>query len=633
MSYPSSCKALATRVTLLALLSLGVVRPEELRGGEVLLIADAQLHELGSRPFRGRSLFSDRLSSVAVRPVPQDLFGDALLEEVLASAPKTPLTLFGGDLADVSCVKEIRRGFQILNAHGLWFGAPGNHDGFLQGNLSRGWRFRSGSARQSKRWSKACPGPEGPADKFTFIVLYLENLKAQCDSALSTCDSGLLEFREFLELASVSKPPSSADVPRLRECHSGDRFLSALETGFDAFLCGEKVSADDSEPVRKTCPGRGSAELVPFPPGIRRGVFCDPARGLFRNLYFKRYTTTRLPAWRAGKGDALDPHSGEVGRPPADAGVFVASRPDAILRALVWYLNPYFPENSFLLQVVDAGRAVGGESRLVLIGDTANPARAAERYAGILASPIDRIPAGTRGRALFKALQYQLFLTEYFEMNSVHGESDWVLFQHHPTRILAAPVRKDLALLAPSLVVSAHTHRGTDPNPAAAVPELNLASTSDWATSTLGPSIVLWDPHVESVGGSYRRLAISELGSMSECRQLIQALEAIAPESLAYKRRTTGIGPRALHEAVSELLALEIAAWSRFENTPAPIRSALDAGLGASSGRPEAAKLLRDLDWPTNFRSSGSEEDWVSFRRLAACRAFLAAEDEEVDSK
>lgn len=145
----------AAGLAALIFLSAGVGRPQSApntsgtpEGGgayeprkPVLIVSDNQEHLLTGAPLRAMGTWMDRLvSSVAVRSPLANVGGRLLFREALrfGRARGAELVLHMGDAADISCPDELTAVFEALEAEtpGVWFMAPGNHDGLLAGNFA-----------------------------------------------------------------------------------------------------------------------------------------------------------------------------------------------------------------------------------------------------------------------------------------------------------------------------------------------------------------------------------------------------------------------------------------------------------------------------------------------------------------
>lgn len=136
----------------------------------VLLIADNQLHHLYGDSFWMRSEFADKLVRSAIRPVQLDLYGNGLLKWVLERyGPRLPV-IHLGDALDLACTEEFNKFVEIMEgAMRGWVMAPGNHDGYLFGNIHG----------EEKNWSEACARGGKPMTKNAFVKAYLDTLVRQ----------------------------------------------------------------------------------------------------------------------------------------------------------------------------------------------------------------------------------------------------------------------------------------------------------------------------------------------------------------------------------------------------------------------------------------------------------------------
>ena len=108
----------------------------------VALISDTQLHESRGVASRWFSMAGDQLVDVTIRPG-QEVIGMAdILQFAIEKAREYPLVIHAGDALDVSCEtewKSFTRVFDQTMKQGpgptSWLFAPGNHDGYLTGNI------------------------------------------------------------------------------------------------------------------------------------------------------------------------------------------------------------------------------------------------------------------------------------------------------------------------------------------------------------------------------------------------------------------------------------------------------------------------------------------------------------------
>lgn len=148
----------AIRLLILTLLSNGVVHPQkpcqpalpsvpqrdfttDAAGKNLLIVSDNQEQNMTGVRLRLMGVLSDRiLTSVAMRPPLAHVGGRLLLREILqfGKERKADLVLHLGDAANISCADELTSVFDLLNkeAKGIWFMAPGNHDGMLLGTIA-----------------------------------------------------------------------------------------------------------------------------------------------------------------------------------------------------------------------------------------------------------------------------------------------------------------------------------------------------------------------------------------------------------------------------------------------------------------------------------------------------------------
>jgi hypothetical protein len=106
------------------------------------LVADTQFHESRGVASRYFGLGGDELVDVTIRTGQQVIGAGAVLTAALERTASLPLVIHAGDAIDVSCQTEWSRFKQVMTsgprgAPGAtsWLFAPGNHDGFLTGNI------------------------------------------------------------------------------------------------------------------------------------------------------------------------------------------------------------------------------------------------------------------------------------------------------------------------------------------------------------------------------------------------------------------------------------------------------------------------------------------------------------------
>lgn len=111
-------------------------------GRTVLIVADNQERQLTGVPLNAMSWRTERyVTSVALRSPLANVGGRLLLRETLRFGREqgAGLVLHLGDAADISCPDELSAVFDALEeeAAGIWFIAPGNHDGMMAGTYVR----------------------------------------------------------------------------------------------------------------------------------------------------------------------------------------------------------------------------------------------------------------------------------------------------------------------------------------------------------------------------------------------------------------------------------------------------------------------------------------------------------------
>jgi hypothetical protein len=122
----------------------------------VVIIADTQIHESRGTASRYWSRAGDELVDVTVRTAQQVIGAPDVLAEVLSAFRKKPV-LHLGDALDVSCETEWETfASTMIRFHGTagpngWLFAPGNHDGFLVGNI-----YAQNGVYPESYWDQVC---------------------------------------------------------------------------------------------------------------------------------------------------------------------------------------------------------------------------------------------------------------------------------------------------------------------------------------------------------------------------------------------------------------------------------------------------------------------------------------------
>lgn len=108
----------------------------------IALIADTQIHESRAVASRYFNRSGDEFVPVTLRTGQQVIGAADVLLHAMNRAKSYPLVLHGGDAIDISCATEWNLFLAAMSAAGRpepgptsWLFAPGNHDGFLTGNM------------------------------------------------------------------------------------------------------------------------------------------------------------------------------------------------------------------------------------------------------------------------------------------------------------------------------------------------------------------------------------------------------------------------------------------------------------------------------------------------------------------
>ena len=123
------------------------------------LVADTQFHESRGVASRYLGLGGDELVGVTIRTGQQVIGAGDVLTAALQRTASLPLVIHAGDAIDVSCQTEWNRFRQVMadsprGAPGAssWLFTPGNHDGFLAGNIFP----LSTDSYQDAYWANLC---------------------------------------------------------------------------------------------------------------------------------------------------------------------------------------------------------------------------------------------------------------------------------------------------------------------------------------------------------------------------------------------------------------------------------------------------------------------------------------------
>jgi hypothetical protein len=145
---------------------------------EFVLVADNQDNHLFGTSFFLRTKVADSLASTAIRPVQLDMYGqDMLAWTIRHHCPNDKYCLpfiHLGDAANMSCAGEIQRFFGIMNeASAGWVMAPGNHDGYFDGNIHPSKQAVDVFGINQTTWDKACTHSGAAMNKAQFVSAYV----------------------------------------------------------------------------------------------------------------------------------------------------------------------------------------------------------------------------------------------------------------------------------------------------------------------------------------------------------------------------------------------------------------------------------------------------------------------------
>lgn len=106
------------------------------------VVADTQVHESRGVASRYLGLGGDEVVDVTIRTGQQVIGSEDILTAALQRASSLPLIVHAGDAIDVSCQTEWKRFKRAMSSEEksppgplTWLFTPGNHDGFLTGNV------------------------------------------------------------------------------------------------------------------------------------------------------------------------------------------------------------------------------------------------------------------------------------------------------------------------------------------------------------------------------------------------------------------------------------------------------------------------------------------------------------------
>ncbi|MGM9484698.1 metallophosphoesterase [Roseateles sp. NT4] len=159
---------------------------------EISLISDTQFHESRGYPSPILQGAGDEIVEVTIRSAQQVIGADDLLQRAIDMSGKS-LLLHAGDALDMSCSSEWDRFARVMKSKGApgpktWVYTPGNHDGYLAGNLStppEGTHFRP---FKDAHWAKLCnagmlnPPRTTPFHKTDVVRAYLDLLGPGSDA-------------------------------------------------------------------------------------------------------------------------------------------------------------------------------------------------------------------------------------------------------------------------------------------------------------------------------------------------------------------------------------------------------------------------------------------------------------------
>jgi len=127
---------------------------------EIALVSDTQFHESRGYPSPILQGSGDEIVEVTIRSAQQVIGADDLLQRAIDMAGPS-LLLHAGDAIDMSCSSEWDRFERVMRSKGApgprtWVYTPGNHDGYLAGNLSTPADEKHGRPFKDADWAKLC---------------------------------------------------------------------------------------------------------------------------------------------------------------------------------------------------------------------------------------------------------------------------------------------------------------------------------------------------------------------------------------------------------------------------------------------------------------------------------------------
>lgn len=427
---------------------------------DLAILADPQLHNFLGGPIRSMSPGAARsLTRVARRPAVLNVLGRLILETFVArldarvETTRDPLLLLLGDAANVSCTNEFDGFIAAMNRRsaGAWLAVHGNHDSYMSGNLSvyhrptawpnqDGWPADRSILPRETRWS--------PAEAAGFAYPKTE------------------KFGRATSWAQACADPCDESAPMTKGVWLR-RYLMALERQGIALKRAEDVGAAGTIEARATPDERGE---TPFNVDNCRPPFrFDGAGAEDSALGRKNFHLSGV--WR--------PRAQVQGRAWTESDVARCGtlRPPSVEEAQEWA--------SFVVQSFD----IGTSTRVILI-DTAI-------RENVVSGGDYGVRPGFPGTKAFLGKAQIAHIDAH--VRQAAGR-EIVFAGHHPLKDFYSDDLKALLDHDPVLYLSGHTHFESSlilhGNAPSALPELNIASLTDWpmeaALLSLDPGRVLW---------------------------------------------------------------------------------------------------------------------------------------------
>lgn len=276
------------------------------------LVADTQFHESRGVPSRYFGLGGDEFVDVTIRTGQQVIGAGDVLAAALNLTSALPLVIHAGDAIDVSCQTEWIRFKQIMTSspRGIpsatsWLFTPGNHDGFLTGNI-----FPTSSGLYwDGYWTNLCNAGQlmksTTATQFTFMAKHMlvrdyitllggafgDDWRAQgCDTAGRLCWAAFAPEAApwtsyLIQLVKLPEAPDSAIPIYALLLDSSDYesrpYLNSFVAGTEGSLSAAQLSAASS--LLKSVPSTAKYFFIAHHPA--------------NDWHGEKWSSERLNAW------------------------------------------------------------------------------------------------------------------------------------------------------------------------------------------------------------------------------------------------------------------------------------------------------------------------------------------------